>query len=42
MLWSGTYIPERQDPKDSNKAKDKVLNKNKEVERLGKNPENTR
>jgi hypothetical protein len=41
MLRSGTYVPERQAPKDSDKGKDKVLNKNKEVESLGKNPEKT-
>jgi hypothetical protein len=42
MLRSGTYVLERQAPKDSDKGKDKVLNKNKEVESLDKNPEKTR
>jgi hypothetical protein len=41
VLRSGTYVPERQAPKDSDKAKDKEQNKGKEVESLGKNPENT-
>jgi hypothetical protein len=42
VLRSGTYVPERQALKDSDKGKDKVLDKNKEVESLGKNPEKTR
>jgi hypothetical protein len=42
VLRSGTYVPERQAPKDSDKAKDKIQNKDKEVESLGKNPEKTR
>jgi hypothetical protein len=42
VLRSGTYVPERQAPKDSDKGKDKVQNKGKEVESLGKNPEKTR
>jgi hypothetical protein len=41
VLRSGTYVLERQAPKDSDKEKDKVLNKSKEVESLGKNPEKT-
>jgi hypothetical protein len=42
MLRSGTYVPERQAPKDSDKGNDKVQNKGKEVEGLGKNPKKTR
>jgi hypothetical protein len=42
VLRSGTYVPERQAPKDSDKEKDKAQNKDKEVEGLGKNPEKTR
>jgi hypothetical protein len=42
VLRSGTYVPERQAPKDSDKGKDKAQNKGKEVEGLGKNPERTR
>jgi hypothetical protein len=42
VLWSGTYVPERQAPKDFDKGKDKAQNKGKEVESLGKNPEKTR
>jgi hypothetical protein len=42
VLWSGTYVPERQAPKDSNKGKDKAHNKGKEAESLSKNPEKTR
>jgi hypothetical protein len=42
VLRSGSYVPERQAPKNSDKGKDKVLNKNKEVESLGKDPEKTR
>jgi hypothetical protein len=38
VLRSGTYVPERQAPKDPNK----VQNKGKKVESLGKNPEKTR
>jgi hypothetical protein len=41
VLRSGTYIPERQAPKDSNKGKDKAQNKGKEIEGLGKSPKNT-
>jgi hypothetical protein len=42
VLRSGTYVPERQAPKDSDRGKDKAQNKGKEVEGLGKNPEKTR
>jgi hypothetical protein len=42
VLRSGTYVPERQAPKDSDKGKDKTQNKSKEVESLSKNPEKTR
>jgi hypothetical protein len=42
VLRSGTYVPQRQAPKDSDKAKVKVQNKSKEVESLGKNLEKTR
>jgi hypothetical protein len=42
VLRSETYVPERQAPKDSDKGKDKVPNKDKEVEALVKNPEKTR
>jgi hypothetical protein len=42
VLRSGSYVPERQAPKNSDKGKDKVLNKNKEVESLGKDLEKTR
>jgi hypothetical protein len=31
VLWSGTYVPERQAPKDSNKGKDKAHNKGKRL-----------
>jgi hypothetical protein len=41
VLRSGTYVPERQAPKDSDRGKDKAQNKGKEVEGLGKNPEKT-
>jgi hypothetical protein len=41
VLRSGTYVPERQALKDSDKGKDKPQNKDKEVEGLGKNPEKT-
>jgi hypothetical protein len=37
VLRSGTYVPERQAPKDSDRGKDKAQNKGKEVEGLGKN-----
>jgi hypothetical protein len=37
LLRSGTYVPERQAPK-----KDKVQDKGKDAESLGKNPEKTR
>jgi hypothetical protein len=40
VLRSGTYVPERQAPKDSDKGKDKA--QNKEVESLSKNPEKAR
>jgi hypothetical protein len=42
VLQSGTYVPERQAPKDSNKGNDKIHNKGKEAEGLGKSPEKTR
>jgi hypothetical protein len=42
VLRSGTYVPERQAPKDSDKGNDKAQNKGKEVENLSKNPEKTR
>jgi hypothetical protein len=42
VLRSGTYVPERHAPKDSDKGKDKAPNKGKEAEGLGKNPEKTR
>jgi hypothetical protein len=42
VLRSGTYVPERQAPKDSDKGNDKAQNKGKEVESLGKSPEKTR
>jgi hypothetical protein len=42
VLRSGTYVPERQAPKDSDKGKDKAQNKGKEVESLGKNSKKTR
>jgi hypothetical protein len=42
VLQFETYVPERQAPKDSDKGKDKVHNKGKEVESLGKNSEKTR
>jgi hypothetical protein len=38
VLRSGTYVPERQALKDSNKEKDKIQNKGKEAEGLGKSP----
>jgi hypothetical protein len=41
VLRSGTYVPERQAPKDFDNGKDKVQNKGKEVEGLVKNPERT-
>jgi hypothetical protein len=41
VLRSGTYVPERQAPKDSDKGKDKAPNKGKDVEALVKNPERT-
>jgi hypothetical protein len=42
VLRSGTYVPERQAPKDFDRGKDKAQNKSKEVEGLGKNPKKTR
>jgi hypothetical protein len=42
VLRSGSYVPKRQAPKDSDKGKDKTQNKGKEVEALVKNPEKTR
>jgi hypothetical protein len=42
VLLSGTYVSERQAPKDFDKGKDKGQNKGKEVEDPGKNPERTR
>jgi hypothetical protein len=41
VLRSGTYVPERQVSKDSNKRKDKVQNKGKEAKSLSKNLERT-
>jgi hypothetical protein len=41
VLRSGTYVPERQASKDSDKGKDKAQNKSKEIEDPGKNPERT-
>jgi hypothetical protein len=42
VLRSGTYVPERQASKDSDKGKDKAQNKGKEVEDPSKNSEKTR
>jgi hypothetical protein len=36
VLRSGTYVPERQAPKDFDKGKDKVQNKDKEDESFNK------
>jgi hypothetical protein len=42
VLRSGTYVPERQAPKESDKGKDKAQNKGKEAENLSKNLEKAR
>jgi hypothetical protein len=41
VLRSGTYVPEKQAPKDSDRGKDKAQYKGKEAESLSKNPKKT-